>query len=84
MVCLDCGNKDIRYDEKEKSYHCNNCGLRNLGSVFTYCKGDYVFDRSENRVRAAIDGDNHRTDIEYLGRFLNLDDALMYYKNVTI
>lgn len=31
MICLDCGNMDIRYDEKEKSYHCNNCGSRNLG-----------------------------------------------------
>jgi len=30
MICLDCGNMDIRYDEKEKSYHCNNCGSRNL------------------------------------------------------
>ena len=27
MICLDCGNMDIRYDEKEKSYH----GSRNLG-----------------------------------------------------
>ena len=33
MICLDCGNRDIRYDEKEKSYHCNNCGSRNLGSI---------------------------------------------------
>lgn len=31
MICLDCGNMDIRYDELEKSYHCNNCGSRNLG-----------------------------------------------------
>ena len=48
MVCLDCGNRDIRYDEKEKSYHCNNCGSRELGNNFTYCIGDYVFDKSEN------------------------------------
>lgn len=32
MICLDCGNDDIRYDEHEKSYHCNNCGSRNLGT----------------------------------------------------
>ena len=32
MICLDCGNMDIRYDEKEKSYHCNNCGSRNIGT----------------------------------------------------
>lgn len=30
MICLDCGNMDIRYDEKEKSYHCNKCGSRNI------------------------------------------------------
>ena len=39
MICLDCGNRDIRYDEKEKSYHCNNCGSRELGNNFTYCIG---------------------------------------------
>lgn len=33
MVCLDCGNRDVRYDEKEKSYHCNNCGSRELGII---------------------------------------------------
>ena len=38
MVCLDCGNRDIRYDEKEKSYHCNNCGSRNLGDMKNSCK----------------------------------------------
>lgn len=38
MVCLDCGNRDIRYDEKEKSYHCNNCGSRNLGVRKDACK----------------------------------------------
>ena len=43
MICLDCGNRDIRYDEKEKSYHCNNCGLRELGSVACSSrKGDSV------------------------------------------
>ena len=43
MVCLDCGNRDIRYDEKEKSYQCNNCGSRNLGSVsYSFRKGDRV------------------------------------------
>lgn len=43
MICLDCGNRDIRYDEKEKSYHCNNCGSRNLGSVaYSFRKGDRV------------------------------------------
>jgi DNA-directed RNA polymerase subunit RPC12/RpoP len=30
MICLDCGNMDIRYDENDKGYHCNNCGSRNL------------------------------------------------------
>lgn len=38
MICLDCGNTDIRYDEKEKSYHCNNCGSRNLGSSKDGCR----------------------------------------------
>ena len=38
MICLDCGNMDIRYDEKEKSYHCNNCGSRNLGDMKNSCK----------------------------------------------
>lgn len=38
MICLDCGNTDIRYDEKEKSYHCNNCGSRNLGDKEDSCK----------------------------------------------
>ena len=38
MICLDCGNRDIRYDEKEKSYHCNNCGSRNLGTMKDACK----------------------------------------------
>ena len=43
MICLDCGNRYIRYDEKEKSYHCNNCGLRELGSVACSSrKGDSV------------------------------------------
>lgn len=32
MICLDCGNMDVRYDDIEKSYHCNNCGSRNLGT----------------------------------------------------
>lgn len=38
MICLDCGNMDIRYDEKEKSYHCNNCDSRNLGKRKDGCK----------------------------------------------
>lgn len=38
MICLDCGNMDIRYDEKEKAYHCNNCGSRNLGKRKEGCK----------------------------------------------
>lgn len=29
---------DIRYDEKEKSYYCNNCGSRNLGKREDGCK----------------------------------------------
>ena len=37
-MCLDCGSIDIRYDEKEKSYHCNNCGSRNLGDKKDGCK----------------------------------------------
>ena len=32
MICKDCGERDMRYDEKEKSYHCNNCGSRNIGT----------------------------------------------------
>ena len=38
MICLDCDNMDIRYDEKEKSYHCNNCGSHNLGKRKDGCK----------------------------------------------
>lgn len=38
MICLDCGNMDIRYDETEKSYHCNNCGSHNLGKRKDGCK----------------------------------------------
>lgn len=30
MVCLDCGEKDICYDDIQKSYYCNNCGSHNL------------------------------------------------------
>lgn len=30
MICKDYGEKDMRYDEQEKSYHCNNCGSRNI------------------------------------------------------
>lgn len=43
MICLDCGNMDIRYDEKEKSYYCNNCGSRNLGKRkdwYKHMRGD--------------------------------------------
>lgn len=32
MICKDCGEKDMRYDEQAKSYHCNNCGSRNIGT----------------------------------------------------
>ena len=38
MIYLDCGNMDIGYDEKEKSYHCNNCGSRNLGKRKDGCR----------------------------------------------
>ena len=38
MICMDCGNMDIRYDEVEKTYHCNNCGSRNLGKRKDGCK----------------------------------------------
>ena len=38
MICLDCGNMDIRYDEKEKTYHCNNCGSCNLGKRKDGCR----------------------------------------------
>ena len=38
MICLDCGNKDLRYDENEKGYHCNNCGSRNLGTRKEGCR----------------------------------------------
>lgn len=34
MVCLDCLDNDIRYVDAEKSYHCNNCGSRNLENNF--------------------------------------------------
>ena len=32
MICKDCGERDMRYDENEKSYHCNNCGSKNIGT----------------------------------------------------
>ena len=38
MICIDCGNRDVRYDDIEKSYHCNNCGSRNLGTRKEGCK----------------------------------------------
>lgn len=38
MICLDCGNMDIRYNEDDKGYHCNNCGSRNLGKRKNGCK----------------------------------------------
>ena len=38
MICLDCENMDVRYDDIEKSYHCNNCGSRNLGIRKEGCK----------------------------------------------
>ena len=30
MICSDCGYKDIRYNEKERMHHCNNCGSKNI------------------------------------------------------
>lgn len=30
MICLDCTTEDIRYDENEKTYYCNNCGGRHI------------------------------------------------------
>lgn len=38
MICLDCGNMDIRYDENDRGYYCNNCGSRNLGKRKDGCK----------------------------------------------
>lgn len=38
MICLDCGNMDVRYDDVEKAYHCNNCGSRNLVTRKEGCK----------------------------------------------
>ena len=51
MICLDCGNRDIRYDEKEKSYHCNNCVSRNLGDMKDSCKymKDGLCDKGHHR-----------------------------------
>ena len=43
MICLDCGNMDIRYNEDDKGYHCNNCGSRILEKRKEGCihmKGD--------------------------------------------
>ena len=45
MICLDCGNMDIRFDENEKAYHCNNCGSRNL-----WKRGLYTYRSEERRV----------------------------------
>ena len=38
MICLDCGSMQMRYDENDKAYHCNNCGSRNLGKRKEGCK----------------------------------------------
>ena len=38
MFFLDCVNIDILYDEKYKSYYCNNCGSRNIGAIKDACK----------------------------------------------
>lgn len=65
MICLDCGNKDIRYDEKEKSYHCNNCGSRNLGSItYSFRKGDRVRKFAKNKCKdgTVIKGSNDGSD----------------------
>lgn len=37
MICLDCGNTDIRYDDKN-GYYCNNCGSRNFGKRKDGCR----------------------------------------------
>ena len=66
MICLDCGNRDIRHDEKEKSYHCNNCGSRDLGTVtYAFKKGDRVrkFEDDECVDGIVIKGTQDESDI---------------------
>ena len=48
ICCLDCGNTDIRCNEKGEGCHCNNCGSSNFGSTkdFRFEKGDRVFHKN--------------------------------------
>lgn len=48
MVCLDCGSDDIRWNEQEKAYHCNNCGGHNFGKKeeFRFKAGDRVYHKN--------------------------------------
>lgn len=84
MVCLDCGNKDIRYDEKEKSYHCNNCGSRNLGSAtYAFRKGDRVrkFLRDEYKDGTVIKGVSDGSDIPV---YVKWDDSDVVDMNIKV
>lgn len=81
-VCLDCGNRDIRYDEKEKSYHCNNCESRNLGSItYSFRKGNRVrkFIGDDYRDGTVIKGTNDGSDIPV---YVKWDDSDVVDMNV--
>ncbi len=84
MICLDCGNKDIRYDKKEKSYHCNNYGSRNLGSViYSFRKGDRVrkFIGEECKDGTVIKGVSDGSDIPV---YVKWDDSDIVDMNVKV
>lgn len=36
-ICLDCGDDDIRYSNYEKTYYCNNCNSRHIGTLEKGC-----------------------------------------------
>lgn len=84
MVCLDCGNRDIRYDEKEKLYHCNNCGSRNLGSItYSFRKGDRVRKFVNDRCKdgTVIKGASDKSDIPV---YVKWDDSDIIDMNVKV
>ena len=84
MICLDCGNRDIRYDEKEKSYHCNNCGSRNLGSItYSFRKGDRVrkFFNDGCKDGIVIKGASDKSDIPV---YVKWDDSDIIDMNVKV
>lgn len=41
---------------------------------------DYVYDKKENIIRTAQKGDPSDSNVIYLGRFLNCEEATGYFK----